>query len=236
MATIRLLSAGAAQAVSERIIQDFERDTGHRVLADFGAVGAMKARMTEGEAVDAITLTQTMIDELVTSGWVVHGSRRDLGRVGTGVAVRAGTQVPGISHAAALKACIARAQHIVCPDPAIATAGKVVMNLLEKLEVLEEVRGQLRFFPNGYAAMRWLAAEGGETDLGITQDTEILPNKGVVYAGALPPEFQMKTVYSIGLASRAAEPQLAQDLIARFAAPGARTLLQEAGYELLQQD
>ena len=44
MATLRILSAGAAQAVTERIIEDFKRDTGAQVSAEFGAVGAIKAR------------------------------------------------------------------------------------------------------------------------------------------------------------------------------------------------
>jgi molybdate transport system substrate-binding protein len=90
----------------------------------------------------------------------------------------------------------------------------------------------MTFFPNGYAAMSWLAANGSAGDLGITQVTEILPNKGVTYAGPLPEAFQMKAVYSAGIAGNAAEPQLAKSFIDRFAAPSARAMLADAGYEL----
>ena len=68
VATLRILSAGAAQAVTERIIEAFRRDTGSDVIADFGAVGAMKAKVTAGEPVDVIILTQPMIDELIARG------------------------------------------------------------------------------------------------------------------------------------------------------------------------
>src|SRR5687768_2451115 len=129
MATLSILSAGAAQAVTERIIDAFKRETGNDVVADFGAVGAMKARVTGGDSVDVITLTQPMVDELIGAGWVEQGARFDLGKVGTGVAVRAGTPVPDVSTRDALRARIARASAIVCPDPAFATAGKVVMSL-----------------------------------------------------------------------------------------------------------
>jgi molybdate transport system substrate-binding protein len=231
LATLRILSAGAAQAVTERIIDAFRRDTGHEVVADFGAVGAMKKKVTAGEPVDVITLTRPMIDELIASGVVQPGSRFDLGKVGTGVAVRAGTPVPDVSTADALSARLRTATRIVCPDPAVATAGKIVMGLLEKLGIADEVRERLQFFPNGYAAMAWLSQTRGTGELGITQVTEILPNKGVSYAGPLPEAFQQKAVYSVGLAAKAPEAALAKDFIARFSAPSVRALLTEAGYE-----
>ena len=231
MATLRILSAGAAQAVTERIIEAFERDTGAEVVADFGAVGAMKAKVTAGEPVDVITLTHPMIEELIAAGYVAAGSRFDLGKVGTGVAVRAGAAVPSVS-TDALRERIRSASVIVFPDPATATAGKVVMSLLEKLGVLDEVRDRCKFFPNGYAAMGWLAQTTGNGELGITQNTEIIPNKGVTFAGPLPDEFQMKAVYSIGVAAKAAEPALARDFVARFRAESAKALLEDGGYEL----
>jgi molybdate transport system substrate-binding protein len=232
LATLRILSAGAAQAVTERIIDAFKRDTGHEVVADFGAVGAMKKKVTAGEPVDVITLTRPMIEELIGAGLVQPGSRTDLGRVGTGVAVRAGATVPDVASADLLRARIRSASKIAFPDPAIATAGKVVMSLLDKLGVLEEVRSRLQLFPNGYAAMKWLAQSKDAAALGITQVTEILPNNGVAYAGPLPEEFQMKAIYSAAIAERAPAPGLARDFIARFTGASARTMLAEAGYEV----
>jgi molybdate transport system substrate-binding protein len=231
LAILRILSAGAAQAVTERIIEDFERDTGVEVIANFGAVGAMKARAAE-EPVDVITLTHAMIEELAAGGQVTPGSRVDLGTVGTGVAVRTGVPVPDVSTADALRQAILAAGKIICPDPAIATAGKIVMSCLEKLGVADEVRGRMQFFPNGFAAMSWLGEARGERELGITQVTEIVPNKTVTYVGPLPDAFQMKTVYSIAVAQNAAEADLARDFIARFEGPAARALLQEGGFEL----
>ena len=230
--TLRILSAGAAQAVTERVIEGFKRDMGCDVIAEFSAVGAMKAKVTAGEPVDVIILTDTMIDALIGEAWVERGSRFDLGRVGTGVAVRAGTPIPQVSNADALAATILNSSRIVCPDPAVATAGKIVMSLMEKLGLLADVRNRLQFFPNGYAAMNWLAHSDGSDEIGITQVTEILPNEGVAYSGPLPEQFQMKAVYSAGIASKAAEPDLAKDFVERFKTPSARLSLATAGYEL----
>ena len=231
MAMLRILSAGAAQTVVEKIAAAYTRDTGNEVRADFSAVGAMKARVVAGELVDVVILTGALVDELISLGRVVPGSRADLGKVGTGVVVRAGTPLPNVSNAHVLRGNMPAAKKIVCPDPATATAGEVVMRAAETLGIAEQVRPRMQYFPNGYAAMKWLAESRGLLEMGITQITEILPNKGVTYAGPLPEALQMKTVYSAGLVARAENPEAARDFISRLIAPSARPVLAQAGYE-----
>jgi molybdate transport system substrate-binding protein len=230
VATLNVFSAGAAQAVVSRVAEKFEQETAHRVSAAYGAVGAMQSRVIAGEPADVIVLTAALIDGLIGNGWVAPGSRADLGKVGTGVAVRAGAPVPDVGTADALRATILASTRILCPDPAVATAGKVVLSLLERLGIVEQMKGRLAFFPNGYAAMGELARAGGDRDTGITQVTEIIPNKGVAFVGALPPELQSITVYSAGLAARAEHPELAKDFMRRLT--GARDLLTATGYQL----
>ena len=232
MATIRILSGGAAQAVVERITPVFERDTGHTVTAEFSAVGAMAAKLVAGEPADIVIRPAALIDELTAQEWVVPGSCGDLGRVGTGVAVRAGAPLPNVSNIPALRGNMLAATCIVCPDPAVATAGKVVMAVLERLGIADEVRPRMRYFPNGYAAMGALASGSGALELGITQITEILANKGVTLAGPLPHELQAKTVYSAGLAVRAQQPRAAREFLARLTAPAARPIFAAAGFEV----
>jgi len=231
MAVVHILSAGAAQAVVENIASAYTRETGNGVKADFGAVGAMRARVIAGEAVDVIVLTGALIDELIESGHVVAGSRFDIGKVGTGVAVRAGTPMLDVSSAQALRDSLLRGSRIVCPDPATATAGKVVMGVLERLGIAAQVQARMQFFPNGFTAMKWLAESRGELEMGITQITEILANPGVNYVGPLPGDLQVKTVYSAGLAARAPSAEAAKEFIARLTAPAARNVLAKAGYE-----
>lgn len=232
MATLNILSAGAAQAVVENVIAGFKSDTGNDVRAEFGAVGAMKSRLAEGFPADVIVLTAAMIDDLIAGAAVVAGSRADLGKVGTGVAVRAGTPLPAIADASSLRASLLAATAIAFPDPATATAGKIVMQMFDRLGIAENLRSRCKFFPNGYAAMGWLAGSSGAGELGITQATEIIPNKGVKYVGPLPEEFQNKATYSAGVVARGGNPELARNFIGRLTASGARPMLVAAGYEL----
>ncbi|MGQ0524096.1 MAG: molybdate ABC transporter substrate-binding protein [Betaproteobacteria bacterium] len=231
MAVLRIFSAGAAQSVVERVARDFERDTGHGIEARFGAVGAMAEKVMAGESADVVILTHKQIEELTANGMVAPGTRADLGYVGTGVAVRAGTPIPDVSSARVLRANMLAAAKIVCPDPAVATAGKVVMGLLERLAITDVVPAKLQFFPNGYAAMAWLAASEGTHLMGITQITEIRANKGVTLAGPLPQELQARTMYSAGLVARAPHSDIAREFMVRLTAPAARQVFIAAGFE-----
>lgn len=232
MTMLRILSGGAAQAVVEKIAQDFQRETGHEINGEFSAVGAMRDKVLAGDAADVVILTATLIDELAAAGHVVAGTRTDLGKVGTGVAMRAGAPLPDVSNPEALRAHLLAAAKIACPDPAVATAGKVVMRMAELLGISDEIKGKMQFFPNGYAAMKWLAASSNGLDTGITQVTEILPNPGVKLAGQLPDTLQMKAVYSAGLGARAGNAAVAKAFMARLVAPAARPVLTACGYEL----
>ena len=232
MATLNIFCAGAAQAVVTELAGKFQRDSGNFVAANFGAVGAMKARVVAGEAADVIVLTGALIDELIQQGLVVAGSRVDLGKVGTGVAVRAGTPMPDVSDTRVLRGNLLAANRILFPDPAVATAGKVVMSALDKLGITDQVKPRLHLFPNGYAAMSDLAQSGGLLEMGITQITEIVANKGVKLVGPLPAEVQNIAVYSAGLAARSAHPERAKELIRRLTGFNAQPLLSSAGFDV----
>ena len=232
MATLNIFSAGAAQAVVAQIADSFQRETGNQVVAAYGAVGAMHARIVAGEPADVIILSAALIDDLIRRGIVAQGSRVDLGKVGTGVAVRAGVPLPDVRTVASLRGNILAATHVLCPDPAVATAGKIVMSLLDRLGIADQVKPRLQFFPNGNTAMAHLAQHGGNLDMGITQATEIIPSEGVTFVGPLPAEVQTITIYSVGLAAASVQAELARSFIERLTGAEGRPLLQKAGYQL----
>ena len=228
---LNLLSGGAAQGIVRQLAPAFEQAHGVRLQGSFGAVGAMKARAMAGEPLDVLVLTDSMVDDLVASGFLAPG-RHDLGKVGTGVAVRKGAAHPDVGHRNVLRASLRGASVITCPDPAVATAGKIVMNCLEKLGIADEVKPRLRFFPNGNAAMNWLVSDAPAGAIGITQKTEILPIAGVSYVAPLPDEFQAKATYSACCAAGSAQMTLAQDFVNRLTSAAAKPMLAAAGFEI----
>jgi molybdate transport system substrate-binding protein len=175
-------------------------------------------------------LTAALIDELIASGHVVAGSRKDLGSVGGGIAVRAGDPHPDVSTPAALAASLQAASGIYLPDPAIATAGRQFLQMTSGLGIAAAVAPKLRRFPNGYTAMTRMAEASSAGDIGYTQITEIKLVRGVELVAPLPRSLQIPTVYSLGIYTLAADSAAARAFAERLSGPGAQSMLAAAGF------
>jgi molybdate transport system substrate-binding protein len=229
---LNILSAGAAQGVVAALAEGFRADTGYELACAFGAVGAMKEKLLAGTPADLIILTQALIAGLAADGRVLSDARADLGRVRTGVAVRASDPLPGIADADALRSALLQAEGIFFPDPQKATAGIHFARVLDSLGIRTQVEARLKTYPNGATAMRELAQARGARPVGCTQVTEINNTPGVVLAGLLPREFELATVYCVGVCSRAASPDAARRFAALLTGESTRALRTKAGFEL----
>lgn len=231
MPTLNLLSAGAALGLVKALEARFAAETGATLNARFGAVGAMREAFFAGEPCDVILLTDAMIDTLAQGGHAAGAGRAPLGRVRTGVAVRAGDPHPDVASADALRAALRAADAIYFPDPEKATAGIHFANVMRQLGVLETLAPRFRAHPNGATAMRELAAAKSPRPIGCTQVTEIRYTPGVELVGLLPPEFELATVYTAAPATRAADPALAARFIALVTGADTQALRAEGGFE-----
>lgn len=227
---VKILSGGAANGLVTALTERFVAATGQDLTGEYGAVGGMRDRVTAGEAVDVIILTRAIIDDLAASGHVVLGSVTDLGQVVTGVGIREQRTLPDVSSAEALREVMAGATALYVPDTRKATAGIHVAGVLRALGLEAQMADRLREFPNGQMAMAAMVAEDLPGAVGSTQVTEILNTLGVAYAGDLPGEFALSTVYTAAVSARAAEPDAAATLIGMLAAPEHMATRQGVGF------
>jgi molybdate transport system substrate-binding protein len=222
MGLVRILSGGAAHGLVNDLAQQLAA-RGLQVEGTFGAVGAMRDKLLAGEPCDLVILSQALVDELQAQGHVVSGSARPIGKVRTGIAVKAGEPLPQVSDRDSLRALLAGARALYTPDTVKSTAGQHVAKVLRQLGLEQQMAGKLREYPNGATAMRELAACGEAGLVGCTQFTEILYTPGVQLAGGLPAEFELATVYTAAVCTAAANPAdaaaLAQLLASEEAAP-----------------
>ena len=228
---LTLLSGGAAQGLVASLAAKFKAETGCDVTGTFGAVGGMRDKLIAGAPADLLILTQALIAELARLGHVLTGSPVDLGVVRTGVAVRSGNPKPPIGSTAALRSALLAADAIYFPDPKLATAGIHFAKVLDALGIVGEVAARLEPFPNGAAAMQALARAPDARAIGCTQVTEILNTPGATLVGPLPKEFELATVYTAGVCTRAALPGQSKLLATMLGGAAAREVREKAGFE-----
>jgi len=230
---LQVLSGGAAQGLVGALASQFKAETGCDIAGTFGAVGAMRDKLIGGAPADLLILTQALIAELTQSGHVVAGSAADIGVVRTAIAARAGDPAPPIGDAAELRSALLGADAIYFPDPKLATAGIHVAKVLDRLGIGRDVTMRLRPYPNGAAAMHALAATRSKQPIGCTQVTEILNTPGVTLVGPLPKEFELATVYTAGVCTRAIRSDQARQLVAFLSGEASRDARERAGFEAL---
>ena len=225
-----LLSGGAAAGLVNPLKAGFEAKHGCKLHGTFSAVGAMKEALLQGTPCDVVILSKALVQGLIDSGHVKAGSLHALGVVKTGIAVKHGTTHPAIATRADLQAAFRAADGIYFPDPKLATAGIHFFKVLQTLGLDGELADRFRTYPNGATAMKEMALATGPV-IGCTQVTEIKYTEGVDLVGVLPQEFELATVYTAALCSRAMQPEPASQFIALMAGAHAAKLRAEGGFE-----
>jgi len=230
-AALNLLCAGAAQGLVKAMQTTFTEQSGALLHARFGAVGAMKEALLSGEPCDVLIVTDSMVRTLQASGELATDGAAPLGRVRTGIAVRADDVPPPIATPDELRDALLAASALYFPDPHRATAGIHFASVLDRLGIRQEVAERCRTFPNGATSMHELVHAPADA-IGCTQITEILYTEGVRLVGALPAEFELSTVYTAAPVTRAADAALAHRFIELLAGPASHLVREQGGFEL----
>jgi molybdate transport system substrate-binding protein len=230
MTTLNILSGGAAQGLVASLAPGFKELTGFDIAGEFGAVGAMADKLRKGTSADIVVLTAKMIADLAKENLVVGNSIADIGLVETAIAVRAGDPLVEANDAASLRAALLAADAIFVPDTKTSTAGIHVAKVLQQLGIADAVAARLKIFPNGARAMRHLAETDALRPIGCTQSTEIISTPGVMLSGSLPPGFELSTVYTAAVTTRAAVAKQAEMLIDLLIGVDRRELRERAGF------
>jgi molybdate transport system substrate-binding protein len=230
MTSLKILSGGAAQGLVASVAPKFKAMTGLDIEGEFGAVGAMADKLRAGTRADILVLTAAMIVDLARENRLVAASIADIGLVETAIAIRAGDPKVAARNTVELRKAFLAADAIFVPDTKASTAGIHVAKVLQLLGIADDVAARLKTFPNGATAMRNLAASTAARPIGCTQSTEIISTSGVVLSGSLPEECELSTVYTAAVATEAANPHGAQNLIDLLIGIEQRDLRERAGF------
>ena len=226
---IKVLSAGAFLQVLNALTPEFEKRTGHKLAVDRGTVGQLMKRVADGEAFDLVVVTPAGIEKLIASGHVAAGTGKPLARVGIGVMVKEGAAKPDVATVESFKKTLLAAKSVSYIDPKSGgSSGIYTDRLLDQLGIADRIRPKAKLKQGGHVADMVI---GGEAEIGIQQISEIIPVKGVAFAGPLPREIQNYTVYAAGIGAKAKSAGAARALLETLAGPGAAAELKAKGME-----
>jgi molybdate transport system substrate-binding protein len=223
---LRVAGGGAVKPAVGPLMEDFARETGQFVKAEYAPMGALAKRLAGGESFDVLIMTPEAFAPLVQAGKVARDALVPLGKVGIGIAVNEHASLPDIGTPEALKRTLLQARSIVYIDPRIGTSGKYVAEMIERLGIADQMKAKTTL---GTGGMVVEPVGRGEIELGIHQISEILPVKGIRLVGELPAEFQRYTTYAAAIPDASDHREAAQELIRYLTSTRARERFREAG-------
>lgn len=197
---------------------------------DMESVGGVDAarRVQAGEAFDLVVLAADAIDKLLAAGSLRAGSKVDLVRSGTSVAVREGAPLPDIGSEDAVRRAVLAARSL---SYSTGPSGVALARLFERWGIAAQIQDRI-VTPQPGTPVASLVARG-EVELGFQQLSELIHVPGIAIVGPLPPAIAIDTVFSaaIGLGSPRAEA--VQPLLQWMASPETAPAKQRQGMQAL---
>ena len=225
-AQISIISSMATKQLLADLVAQFQQGSPHSVSVEsVGGVDAAK-RVQAGEAFDAVVLASNAIEQLLSAGKLVAGSRVDLVTSGVAVVVRAGAPRPDIGSEEAVKRAVLAARGL---SYSTGPSGVQLAKLFERWGVAEEIESRIVQAPPGVPVGSLVA--DGKVELGFQQLSELMSLAGISVLGPLPPAIQIVTTFSAGLAATSTQPDAVRALLAFMASPAAAAAKRANGME-----
>src|ERR1700756_541913 len=184
---ITLLAVGPMRAPTQKIVENFEAKTGHKVKVTYGNGAETRKMVAQGKPLD-VNLLIAPFPGAVASGTIDTKSQTLVASILTGVGVPKGRSHPAISTPAAVKKALLAAKSIGYEDPDFTAAGEGPWEALNKLGIADQVaaKSQVELGP----ASRGIAPEAtnnviktskrledGNIDIGMLMLSDMLPEK-----------------------------------------------------------
>lgn len=226
-AEIKVIAGAALSPALAVLGPQFESVSGHKLIIQYGILGALKKRLASGEPFDLAIVPARLLIGAAKQGAIDGATRAPIARVGMAVAVRAGAPKPDIGSVDAFKRALLDASMLTYPPEG--AIGVHLAKVLEQLGIAEQVTARIKPLKTVELVAPTLAA--GEAELGFAPSTVFVDAAGVEVVGPFPPELQSYVQLTAGVGTAAAQPDAAKELIQYLTSPAAKAVLSEKGFE-----
>jgi molybdate transport system substrate-binding protein len=232
-ADLKVISAGAVRGVVGGMIDDYSRQTGDKFHVTVGPTGLLRDAIASGAPADLVIASAPLMAELEQTGKITPGSRVDIGRVGLGVVVRAGTPLPDIATPEAVKQALLRAKSIAYTDPKLgSTSVGQLMKFSQAMGIKDQVTEKGLVASGGNDAAAKVAE--GKADIAIVLISDI-HHKDAKLVGPLPEAIQLWTIYAAAIPASSTQPANARAFIAALTGADMRKRWTDSGFEPVAQ-
>ena len=229
-AEIKVLSTGNMTSIMAELISEFERATGHKVVAQYGSTTRIKSRIEADEAADLTINEKFVLDDLLHQARIANGTIVDIARSPLAIGVRAGAPKPDVGSVDALKRTLLAAESIAYPDPSGgAQDGTYFVNLMSYLGIAEQLKPKIKLTMGGDAAAQ--AAASGAAQIAVAQRRNFLGLSGAQILEPLPDLPGAKFLMQAGVVAHAREPEAAMALAKFLSSPARAAVIRAKGME-----
>ncbi|HWP60027.1 MAG TPA: substrate-binding domain-containing protein [Candidatus Acidoferrales bacterium] len=226
---INVLSGGAVEPGLRKVVDAFRRATARRASVAFATAPEIRKRLAGKEPADVVIAPADLVRELARQGKLRETERATVGRVGIGVTVREGAELPGIATVEQFKDSLLQAEAVVYNQ---ASTGIYLERLFQRLGIAEKLQRKAKRYPDA-AGVLDRVARGTGREIGLAAATVIVQAKraGLKFVGPLPAEIQNYTVYEAAVTAAAKSVENAREFVRFLASPEAKAEFSAAGIE-----
>jgi molybdate transport system substrate-binding protein len=227
-AEIKVLSTTAMKTTLDILAPQFERTTGHKIVASYEPAARIAKRIADGEANDVAIITGPGIDTLIKQGKIVAASRANIARSVAGIAVQKGAPIPNISSVENFKQALLAAKSIAISS---GQSGAHLAKVFDQLGITEALKPKIIIGKGGDEDFIGYYLVRGEAEIGIHQMPALMAVPGINIVGPLPIEIQSITVFAAGLSTGATDADAGKALINFLTMPAAIAVMKSKGLE-----
>jgi molybdate transport system substrate-binding protein len=228
---LNVIAAGAFEHVLHALTEPFRKESGRVLRSSITNAGGVIRKLESDEPADVVLTSSAGIDALAAKGRVDAATKAEVGRMRLGVAVGMSAPAPDLATADTLRAALLAAPGIAYIDPkGGGTTGPYFVTLFERLGMTSEIAQKGILCATGKDVVRAVAS--GRATIGLTQASELIGVEGVRFAGHLPADLQLISIYCAAVASRAASPGAARDFIRFVTSPASAARFRALGWDV----
>jgi molybdate transport system substrate-binding protein len=213
----------------EKILPGFEAKTGYKVNASYGNGVGTKQEAAKGDPYDVFVILPPYPDALA-SGNLDNKSKTTLGSFVLALTVKKGSPRPDISTADSVKKALLSAKSLVTVDPTQGSVGVATGAAIQKLGIADQVKGKIKYVPNGGGVGQ--AVSKGEVEIGLgpyVSDLISNRNADLEVVGGLPAGASTPTEIDAFISTKAKDPKAARALLQYLVSPEAEAVYKSLG-------